>query len=403
MATVDELRQQLTAMEKQISSVKAMAAAGVPGMAAQVTMLQNMYNTLKMQYSQAVQAQQAAPPAYTAQTIQPAPRATIAPRNDEVVRNSSTRFQGGGASLLGRGASVGGGIVDQRPARTPRPAGDVITELNLPNGAMEQFKQTSKAARASGQELPYMNARDMVNAGAYTPSTAGAGADTTTFTDRPEYYQETVNGRVMLWWKDPLGSWDYIDMGPANPDGTSSVTETEAERALRNAQADYYRALAEQQSSDAANQAAQLAWQQEQWAQQLEWYKEQAALEAKKEADRLAAERQSYLSELAANPRQWIKYNIETTDQAGTTPGWLSQLFEGKVAEGASLDEAKAQGRFPILSKNWYNWLTPSEKEMMSGYISWAGTDPNDYWNNLWWMRGNRPQGAPRLAAIEQK
>lgn len=111
------------------------------------------------------------------------------------------------------------------------------------------------------------------------------------------------------------------------------------------------------------------------------------------------AERRQWLSELAANPRSWIQYALATTGQPGTTPSWLSQIYEGQVPTGAPLGEAKEMGYFPALSKQWYDWLNPSEREMMKGYQSWLGIAPEDWMSNLWWMRGQQPYGMGRQFA----
>ena len=212
-------------------------------------------------------------------------------------------------------------------------------------------------------------------------------------------------------------SWYWVPTtsSPSTPT-TGGKTPEEIAADIANTVADtaYKNAITAGLSVSQANDAAQLAWEKEnaatqlaasqaQWAQQLQWYKDQQAAEIAQQQKEAEDARRKWLSELAANPRDWIKYNLATTDQAGGVPSWLSKLYEGKVQSGASLDTAKAQNYFPALSKTWYNWMTPSERSMMEGYLSYAGTEPSDYWGNLWWMRGTKPQGAPKVAAFEQK
>jgi len=232
--------------------------------------------------------------------------------------------------------------------------------------------------------------------------------------------QTLANGSYGYYTLDSNGQFSWTELS-TTANGSTGSGRTAAQDAADAAQAAYYNALAAGVSTDDANAAAQLAFEREkakaeqeaaaaelaqqklQWEQQLAWYQQQQAAQLAQEQKEAEDARRKWLAELAANPRDWIKYNLATTDNAGGVPSWLSKLFEGKVQAGASLDTAKSQNYFPALSKTWYNWMTPSERSMMEGYLSYAGTEPSDYWGNVWWMRGLKPQGAPKIAAFQQK
>lgn len=174
------------------------------------------------------------------------------------------------------------------------------------------------------------------------------------------------------------GEWGFWHYDAFNDAWTWEGSETGTQE-----MSDYERqALAQSQ----AQLAAQTAWQQ----QQLAFWREQ---EASREAERIM--------ELASNPRNWILYNMET-GQESTTPRWLSQMYEGAVEPGAPLGEAAGLGHVPALSRQTYEWLNPTEREQLKGYLSWLGVPPEDWMSNLWWMRGKQPQGARPHEAFRQ-
>lgn len=112
------------------------------------------------------------------------------------------------------------------------------------------------------------------------------------------------------------------------------------------------------------------------------------------------AERQrEWLAALAADPSRWIELSQYTTQQPGTVPEWLSGIYEGQVPTGAPLGEAREVGPVPQLSKQWWEWLSPAEREKLMGYMTWIGQEPEDWMSRMWWMRGQQPFGMGRQFA----
>jgi len=187
--------------------------------------------------------------------------------------------------------------------------------------------------------------------------------------------------------------------------------KAEADRAYQSAMLESARqkaaATTQAQRDNAARQQAELDFQKQQadadnrYRQAELDFQRTAAItaQANREADAAAA-KEKYLNELRANPRKWIEYGM-ASGSAPIVPKWLADISGGALQEGQRLS---AQNKVPIaaLTRAMWDRLSPTQRDMLEGYLSWLGADANDYYSNLWWMggqgavrtQGNAPQGA---------